>query len=134
LDSPPLRPGLLNSARLLLGALLEVGRTRLQLASTELEEERLRLAELLLLASFALFFMGIGLVLASMLVVLLFWDGPRELVLALLTFLFLGVGGAAALAWRRKARSKPPLLSATLDELRNDEAALRAGVARRGAP
>ena len=122
------------SARLLLGAVLEVGHTRLQLASTELEEERLRLAELLLLATMALFFIGIGIVLASMLVVLLLWDGPREVVLGILTAAFLVVGGVAALAWRRKARSKPPLLSATLQELRNDQAALQRGSADPNAP
>lgn len=130
MDSPP-RPGLMASARLLLGALVEIGHTRLQLASTELEEERLRVAELLLLASFALFFLGIGLVLATMFVVLLFWDGPRELVMGMLTVLFLAVGGAAAVVWRRKARSKPRLLAATLEELRSDQAALREGVVER---
>ena len=83
--------GLLGNARAVLVALLEIGQTRLQLASTELEEERLRIAELLLFATAALFFLGIGIVLATLLVVLLFWDGPRVLVLAAAATLFLSL-------------------------------------------
>ena len=116
--------GLFGSARAVLVALLEIGQTRLQLASTELEEERLRIAELLLFATAALFFLGIGIVLATLLLVLLFWDGPRVLVLALAAAAFLGVGTALTLAWRRKARNKPPLLAATLAELQRDREAL----------
>lgn len=116
--------GMLDSARAVLVALLEIGQTRLQLASTELEEERLRVAELLLFATAALFCLGVGVVLATLLLVLLFWDGPRVLVLALATAAFLGAGAAMAAAWRRKARGKPPLLAATLTELQRDREAL----------
>jgi uncharacterized membrane protein YqjE len=116
--------GVLGSARLVLGALLDIGQTRLQLASTELEEERLRLAELLLLAAAALYFLGIGIVLAALLLVLAFWDGPRLLVLALVSLLFLGVGAGLALSWRHKARSKPALLATTIAELQRDRDAL----------
>ena len=116
--------GLLGSARAVLVALLEIGQTRLQLASTELEEERLRIAELLLFATAALFFLGIGIVLATLLLVLLFWDGPRVLVLALAAAMFLAVGAGLAAAWRRKAAAKPPLLASTLAELQRDREAL----------
>ena len=116
--------GLLGSARAVLVALLEIGQTRLQLASTELEEERLRIAELLLFATAALFFLGIGIVLVTLLLVLLFWDGPRVLVLALAAAAFLAVGAGLAAAWRRKAAAKPPLLASTLAELQRDREAL----------
>lgn len=116
--------GPLASVRLVLASLLEVGRTRLQLAVTEIDEERLRLAELLLWATFALFFVGLGVVFAALLLVLLVWDGPREAVLAGIAALFLGIGAWAAVAWRRKARAKPPFLAATIVELKRDRAAL----------
>jgi uncharacterized membrane protein YqjE len=117
--------GLLGTLRELAGALLDLGQTRLALASTELEEERLRLAELLLWAILALFLSGVGVVLAALLLVLLYWDGPREAVLGAITAAFL-LGAAWALAvWRRKARAKPPFLAATLSELRRDRDALR---------
>ena len=116
--------GLLASARSVLVALLEIGQTRLQLAGTELEEERLRIAELLLFATAALFFLGIGIVLATLLLVLLAWDGPRVLVLALAAAAFLAIGAALAATWRRKSRAKPPLLGNTLAELQRDREAL----------
>jgi uncharacterized membrane protein YqjE len=118
-------PGLLGSVRGVLAALVEMGQTRLQLAATELEEERLRIADLLLLATAALFFLAIGLVLASLLLVLVFWDGPRVLVLALVSAGFLAVGIGLAANWRRKALAKPKLLATTVDELRRDAEALR---------
>jgi uncharacterized membrane protein YqjE len=117
-------PGLLASVRAVLAGLVELGQTRLQLASTEIEEERLRLVELLLWAMFALFFLGVGLVFAGLLVVLLFWDGPREWVLGGITALFVGTGAWAAVVWRRKARDKPRFLAATIGEFQRDRAAL----------
>ena len=129
--SPTTSPGLLDSARRVLVSLIEIGHTRLELASTEVEEERLRIAELLLYATVALFFLGVGLVLASLLVVLLFWDTHRELVLAGLSGLFLLVGAVLSITWRHKARHKPKLLATTVAELQRDRDALRAGMPRR---
>jgi len=117
-------PGLLASVRAVLAGLVELGQTRLQLASTEIEEERLRLVELLLWALFALFFLGVGLVFAGALVVLLLWDGPREWALGGITALFVGSGAWAGVVWRRKARAKPRFLAATIGEFQRDRAAL----------
>jgi uncharacterized membrane protein YqjE len=119
--------GLVGSVRALLAGLVEVGQTRLQLASTELEEERIRLAELLICAIAALFFLGIGIVLAAVLIVVVFWDGPRVEALATVTALFVGVGIWLAVSWRARARAKPKLLAATIAELKRDRDALRGG-------
>jgi len=121
----PPSPGLLGSARAVLAGLVDIGQTRLQLASTELEEERLRLTELLVIGAAALFCVGVGLVLATLLLVVLFWDAHRVLALAVATALYLGAAAALVAALRRKARAKPPLLAATLAELRRDRDALR---------
>ena len=129
--NPTTPPGLLDSVRRVLVSLIEIGQTRLQLASTEVEEERLRVAELLLYATVSLFFLGVGLVLASLWVVLLFWDDHRELVLAAISGLFLLVGAGLAITWRHKARHKPKLLATTVAELQRDRDALRAGLPRR---
>lgn len=117
-------PGLLASARMVLAGLLEVGQTRLQLASTELEEEGLRLIEWLLWALIALFLLGVGIVLAVMLLVLLTWDGPREWVLGGVTAVFLGGAAWMVMALRSKMRNRPGFMAATLDELKRDQAAL----------
>jgi uncharacterized membrane protein YqjE len=116
---------LLGSARGLLGALLEMGETRIALASTELEQERLRVAELFLYATFSLFFLGVGLVLAALLLVLWVPEVNRVPALAAITLLYLGIGVAGIVIWRRKARSKPRLLGSTIDELKRDRAAVR---------
>lgn len=121
----PQQPGLFGSARAAIAGLVEIGHTRLQLAATELEEERLRIGALFVYASIALFFLGVGLVLGALLVMVLFWDSHRVLVLALETALFLGVGAGVTLAWRRKAAAKPKLLETTLAELQRDRAALQ---------
>lgn len=121
--------GVLASAREVLAVLLEIGHTRWQLASTELEQERLHLVQLLLWATSALFLLGVGLVLASLWLVLLFWDGPRLLVLGLLAAAFLLAAVGALIVWQRQSRAKPALLAGTLAELRRDSQALRHGVA-----
>lgn len=111
----------------LLAALLDIGRVRLELASTELQQERLRLAELLIYAVLALFFVSTGLVIAAILIAVLFWDSHRVAALAGEAALFLVLGGWLGHAMRRKARQRPPLFAATLDELRRDGEALRQG-------
>lgn len=124
MDTTP-QPGLLGAARAAVAGLIEIGHTRLQLAATELEEERLRIAQLLLYACAALFFLGLGLVFAALLLVLLFWESNRVLVLTLEAALFLAVGAGLCVAWRRKATTKPKLLATTLAELERDRTALR---------
>src|SRR5258706_332252 len=53
--------------------------TRTRLAATEIEEQALRLIEILVWLAVALFFLGIAIVFAALLVVLLFWDSNRLL-------------------------------------------------------
>lgn len=117
--------GFFAHARALLASLLEVGQTRLQLASVELEEERARIAELLIWATAALFFLGLGIVFVALLVVLLCWNGPREWVLGGFALLFVGLGVGAGLGWRHRLLTKPAFMAATIAELQRDHAALR---------
>jgi uncharacterized membrane protein YqjE len=98
--------------------------TRTRLAATELEEQALRLIEILAWLAVALFFIGIAIVFAAVLVVLLFWDSNRVLAAALLTTLFVSVGAGAALISRRLLRERPKLLAATLAELERDRETL----------
>jgi uncharacterized membrane protein YqjE len=120
---PPL--SLLSSVRAVLAGLVEIGHTRLQLAGTELEEERLRIAQLLLYATAALFFLGLGLVLLAFWLVLVFWDTHRLLVLGVEAGVVLGIGATFAGVWRHKVRTKPRFLGATLTELQRDRDALQ---------
>jgi uncharacterized membrane protein YqjE len=115
---------MMASAQALLAGLLDIGTSRLALARVEIEEERLRLAGLLIWACVGLFMLGVGLVLLALLLVLLAWNGPREWVLGGLTLAYLLAAAAACWRWRRLSANKPPLLAATLAELKRDQAAL----------
>lgn len=119
-------PGLLATAQAVLAGMLEVGHNRLALACVEVEEERLRLVGLLICASLTFFALAVASVLLTLLLVLLAWNGPREWVLGGAALAYLLAAAAAGWRWRHWARARPPLLSATLSELRRDQAALLA--------
>jgi uncharacterized membrane protein YqjE len=114
------RGGLFDSLKVLAATLLAIAHTRLELLSTEIEEERVRLSSMLVWTLVALFCAGLGVVLATLFVVFALWDIHRLLALGIPAILFL-LG--AALAWlvvRGKARAKPLLFAASLAELSKD--------------
>lgn len=108
----------------LLASLIEIAQTRLQLAAVELEEERLRIARLLVLGAVAGFFVALGMVALSALLVVAFWDAHRLAVLGALAVLYLGVGAWAVGAIRRITARRPALFEVTLAELQKDADAL----------
>lgn len=112
--------GLRAAAQQVLADVIEIGRTRLELAAVELEEERLRLARLWVGATVTLFLLFAGVLLAVAWVVMLCPPEQRVTALGVLATLFLAAAGAAAWHWRRLAATRPPLLHATLGELRQD--------------
>ncbi|MBS0310962.1 MAG: phage holin family protein [Proteobacteria bacterium] len=112
--------GLFDSLKGLAASLIAIVHTRLDLLSTELEEERARLASVLVMLFVALFCIGIGVVLLVFLIVVAFWESHRLLALAGLTAFFL-VGGATAIGFaRHRLRTKPKLFAASLAELSKD--------------
>lgn len=112
---------MLGPVREIARTLLSFALTRTRLAATELEEQALRLIEILVWVAVALFFFGVALVFAAVLVVLLFWDSNRVLAAGLLTALFVSIGAGAALFARIRLRERPKLLAATLAELERDQ-------------
>lgn len=119
------RGGLLRSIKHLAAALLAAAQTRLEILATELEEDRLRLVQLLLLGLAAAFCLGVGIVLAVTFVVIYFWDTHRLLAVGILMLIFLGAG--AVLGWivRDKVKTWPRPFAATRGELSKDQASLR---------
>ena len=111
---------MLGPVRELARTLLSFALTRTRLAATELEEQALRLIEILVWLAVALFFLGISLVFAAVLIVLLFWDSNRLLAAGLLAALFVSIGTGAALIARLRLRERPKLLAATLAEFERD--------------
>ncbi len=114
------RKGLLDSLSSLAASLLAIAHTRIELLSIDLEEEREHLQLLLVSALSALFCIGIGVLLSTMLLVAIFWDTHRLLVLGLLAAFFFVVGIATWAHAMHRAKSKPRLFAASLSELLKD--------------
>lgn len=112
--------GLLDSLTTLAATLVAMAHTRLDLLSVDLEEDRVRFVSLLVLMLAALFFLGVGVVLAAVLLVVAFWDTHRLLALGTLAGFFLAVGTAAWAFALHTARTKPRLFASSLLELIKD--------------
>ncbi|MBE0622671.1 MAG: phage holin family protein [Burkholderiales bacterium] len=119
------RGGLLHSIRHLAGTVLGAAQTRLEIFSTEIEEERLRLEQLLLITLAAAICLGMALLLCVTFVVIYFWDTHRLLTVGLLAAAFMAA--AAALVWilRTKVKTRPKPFAVTRSELSKDGAMLR---------
>lgn len=117
----------MGSLRRLLSTLTSIVSTRLELLANELQEERLRLTQMLLFALVALFCFGMGILLLAVFIVVLFWDDHRLAALGTLSAIFLALGMLMAMLLRSLARAKSRLFSASLAELAKDRAQLNAG-------
>lgn len=120
-NTPGESKGLFESLSMLAATLVAIVQTRLELLSVDLEEERQHLFTIMLLALVAVFLLGIGIVLAAILIMVIFWDTHRLLVLALLTVLFLLLGSATGAYALHRVRAKPRLFSSSLSELQKDQ-------------
>lgn len=112
--------GLLESLKRLTGTLLSIFQTRLELLANELEEERLRIRQMMFYASAALFLFSMATLLLTVFVVVMFWDSYRLEVLGGLTAFFLCAGLLVWNALLRIARERPKLFSTSLAELTDD--------------
>ncbi|TXI18642.1 MAG: hypothetical protein E6Q67_11515 [Roseateles sp.] len=109
-----------------LGAsLLALGRIRLELFAIEVQEEKDRIASLLLWAVVAALLVGFGLVMAVLLITVALWDTHRLLALGLATLLLGGAALYALLQVRRLVGLPATLFQASIAELREDAATLR---------
>jgi len=117
---PEASSGLMESAKRLISTLISIVSTRLELLANELQEERLRLIQMLLYSLFALFCFGMGVMLLTVFIVVLFWDDHRIAVVGGLCVLFFVLGTLMATMLRNRARSHPKLFSASLAELAKD--------------
>ncbi|MHB0926925.1 MAG: phage holin family protein [Gallionellaceae bacterium] len=119
--------GLMGSIKQLLSTVTSIVSTRLELLANELQEERLRITQMLLFALFALFCFGVGILLLTAFIVVLFWDDHRLAALGTLSAIFLALGALMTLLLRSKAQAKSRLFSASLAELAEDRKQLSAG-------
>jgi uncharacterized membrane protein YqjE len=112
--------GILAAGRQLLATLLETVQVRLELLGTEIEHEKRRVFSALLLAAVALICLGLGLVMASVAVLVVFWDSYRLLAACLLALAY-GLGGVFLLyRAKQKLHARSGLFEKSLAELQRD--------------
>lgn len=112
--------GLLSSLRRLASTGVEIVHTRLEILSSDLEEERTRLGAIIMTGVLAFFCFFMAAILFTILIVVLLWETHRVPVLGVLGGVFL-IGGA--LCWRsfrHQRQERPAFLATTLGELAKD--------------
>lgn len=109
----------MQSLRNLAATAIGILQTRLELLATEIEEERLRILQLVLWGCVALLFLSFGLLMLTFAVVVLFWDTHRVLIAVLLGVTYLAIGVAVAVMARRVVQ-RSRLFTASIGELAKD--------------
>ncbi len=117
--------GLLGSVQNFLASLLGLARTRIELFSTELQEELTRLATALLGALVVAMLVALALGFAAAALLIAVGDEYRLAVAAGIAVSFLALALAAAWSLRKLARAKPRVFDASLTELERDYEALK---------
>ncbi len=116
--------GIMDSIRATLATTSQIVRTRLEIISTEIEEQREWLQNIMLLAVAGVFCACMGMVVLTLFVVALFWESHPVAVLGGFSAVYIAVGAWAILTLRHKLHTRPKLFSTTTDELAKDEARL----------
>jgi uncharacterized membrane protein YqjE len=116
--------GVLESAKRMLATLVALVQTRVELFTTEIEEEIQRAASILLWALVALFFGSLAVLMLAVTVLVVFWDDHRVLAAGLITGTFVLLTVIFALLARARLRAKPRFMSASLNELKRDRDSL----------
>ena len=123
-SAPP--TGVIDSLRSFLASWVAVVKTRVEIISVEIEEQREWLANLILMAVGALFCISLGLILLTLFIVVLFWEtDARQWVLGGFAGLYLLGGLAMWMALRKKLKTKPRIFSTTVAELGKDYSTLQ---------
>ena len=125
-EQPAPVSGLFQSLSNFAGTLIAIAHTRLQLLTTELQEEVRQVGAILLWAFIAAFAAMMGLFLGALAVIFVFWDTHRIAASLAMIALFIIIAIGAGLMLARKLRDKPPLLDDTLAELAKDRDNLKA--------
>ena len=127
-EQPQSTTGLFQSFSNFAATLLAIAHTRLQLLTTELQEEVRQVGGILLWAFIAAFTALLGLFLAALAFIFAFWDTHRIAASLVMIAVFVGLAIFAILVLRKKLREKSPMLDDTLAELAKDRDNLRSRV------
>lgn len=112
--------GIIASIKNLAQSFISIAQTRLELVRVEIEEGREHLVRLLALALFSIFCLCMGIFLLTVLLIVLFWDTHRILVISLMTATFLGAGVVLWMKTLTTLKRMPKMFEASLAELLRD--------------
>ena len=112
--------GLFRSLSKLLATLFAIAQTRLELLTTEVQEEIERATALLAWGSVALLSAGIGIFFVGITIILAFWDTHRLAAALAVTGVVVGICVVSLVILSRKIRGRTRLLHATRTELAKD--------------
>lgn len=127
-DDPPRATGFVASFRRMIATLVAIVHTRLELFTTEIEEEIQRAASIMLWALIALFFGSLFVLMLAVTVLVVFWDDHRILAASLITGTFLVLTLIFALLARSQLRRKGRFMEASLAELKRDKEGLERAI------
>ncbi len=119
--------GLLSALKSMAATLLASGKTRLELIANELQVEKLRTIQLVLMAMGMVFCFGLALILGAALLVALFWE-QRLLLLGIFSGLFFALAGFFLYRFKQETQRPDKIFAASLAELQEDLRQLRAMV------
>lgn len=111
--------GLFAALKNIAATLLVSGKTRLELLGNEIEEEKLRAIQLILMAQGMVFCFGVGVILIIALLVAAFWENRVALLGASVVF-FLALGWVFYAMFKRATHRTDRVFSASIAELQED--------------
>ncbi|MET0290749.1 MAG: phage holin family protein [Steroidobacteraceae bacterium] len=118
-------PGIVDSLRSTVATFLQILHTRVELFTTELEEEMHRVAAVLLWGAVAVFFGGLFVLMVALTIIIA--AGPDNYLLAsiVMTGVFLAILITAVVMLKTRMSQRIRLLSSSLEELKRDRDSLR---------
>lgn len=111
---------LLSSLKNIVATGASIAQTRLELLSVDVQIARSKFISLLVMIVCALFFLFIGLVMLSLLIVIYSWETNRMLALGLLTIGFISIGLILTFLAMRSLQTMPKLFEASIAEFAKD--------------
>ena len=107
----------MDTIRAMMANWIAIVKTRVEIISTEIEEQREWLQATVIMAVAAGFLISLGLIVMTFFVVVIFWETARLWVLGGFTVLYLGGGVLLAAILRQRVQTRPRFLSTTASEL-----------------
>jgi uncharacterized membrane protein YqjE len=123
-EERPRSASLMDSAKRMLATVIALVSTRLELFTTEIEEEIQRAASILMWALVALFFGSLTVLMVAFTVIIIFWDDHRILAAVFVTTTFLLATLVFGLLARSRLKAKTHFMAASIEELKRDREAL----------